>query len=351
MEGRTRKGKELNIALILLLLFSATACTPKDESDEEDVPTVESPVANGTAEPDYGEKIGFIERLVSRVTVRRKRELVWQEAPKDYPLFAFDAVHTDEQATARLSLNNGSQLDMMPSTLVILNPSAFNSAEKKDRAIVRDGHLTGRTRGELWILTSAALLKLKPKSKTGMAQASITLAEGKKIQITLNDGQGELIRTKEVRGKSVTERIALKANRLLSLPAPKLAENFGQEPAGREWQTGPAVVDTPGEKTKPPKRMPTPSRPVASMEKKPITLTIHSPRGYSEVEAESVQVKGRLSGVPKWIRVNGESLQLDGKNEFSIKVPLKLGANPILVEFAAVDDEPAVQRLIVRRKR
>jgi TonB family protein len=185
--------------------------------------------------------LGFIREFNPPVTFRRSQELVWSDASKGVPLFAFDAVQTQKNAQARITLFHQSELELGAESLVILDPSALGLGSQGDHTVLREGELKGETERELWILTSAALIQMSPKVKGHVARAVVSLHEGQKLNVQLTEGTGRVFRHKASNKPSDLspnyEEIVLEPGHPIVLDAPVPSKSFGEKTT--DW--GPAL--------------------------------------------------------------------------------------------------------------
>ncbi len=173
----------------LSILLCSIACNRfKGESKGTAAPVVGEPSLASTQRNKL--PVGRLGTLKPSVTYRRNAEMLWQDASVHLPLFAFDAIRTHARARAQIILDSGSVLDLKENSLIIINPAALDVGVKRDRAIIRHGTLSGSTENELWILTSAALLKIKATGSKKRARAAISVHEGKRLRVKLEEGEG-----------------------------------------------------------------------------------------------------------------------------------------------------------------
>jgi TonB family protein len=167
------------------------------------------------------------------VTFRRSQELVWTDATKGLPLFAFDAVQTQKKAKADITLYHQSEIALGPESLIIIDPSSFGRPAH-DSTVLRGGDFKGETQGELWILTSAALIQMKAKGKGRPARAVVSVHEGQKLNVQLTEGTGRVFRHTSQSAKY--EEIVLEPGRPVVLDAPVATQPLGEKKS--DW--GPA---------------------------------------------------------------------------------------------------------------
>jgi hypothetical protein len=325
--------RTLKIALVAVAL-AAVSCHPTWESAEQ-----------------VTDALGKLATLDPKVTVRRSTDLEWQDGASDLPLFPFDSVRTYPRAKAKILLENGSQLDISEDSLIVLNPSAAGT--KGDRATMRNGRVKGRTTGELWIMTSAALLKLKSDPSGKPAEATLSLKEGKQLEVRLDQGQAALVQS---RGYAPPTAVSLSAGRAVTVPAPVAKESFGVDIDETRWRNLGASEPAPPAPAAPAADAP-PAREAASMpppapppSTQPLRLVITSPANYAEVSDAKVDVRGRVTRKGGEIKINGNSVAIGENLEFTTSVPLNWGANTILVQLIREKGDSVFQRWTVIRK-
>lgn len=309
--------------------------------------------------------LGKVIEFKPEVSFRRRENLVWQEVFQYLPLYAYDSVRTESSATTKIHLSNNSELFLSENTLIIITPDYLNSRNQRDRAVVRNGSLTGTTQTELWLLTSAALLKIKAKEKK-VAKANVEIQEGKKLKIMIEDGEGII-------AKSEKEIISLPEKKEVTLSAPMVSEHYGFEtfaqsenqPIERKqnenkWHLepyienvgtrkiskalsqGPLLSENKAAKSVP-KREPDVVIPNAE-------LFIDSPANRSEINEDEIEFKGRVSRKDVRILVNGNPVKVSDSLSFSHRVNLVPGINPILIQMINHEGNSTFKRWMVRRK-
>lgn len=315
------------VILVSLLLI---ACTRQD-------PPVESVINGPDATPltvgdEPGElSVAELASFIKRVTFRRRQSLTWDEAARLLPLFSLDAVRTHAAATAEIEFKNGSDIHMREHSLVIINLSARGP----DRALVRTGRLDAKTKRQLWLLTSAALLTIKPKSSGAQAKATLELEEGKKLSLTLKEGWGAWFPSRTLGTVAVKDGKILNTGKTVSLAAPAATERFGFDKEVA-WPTEPELEEASRELTS------------ISPAVKP-DFQILSPADSSEVITKWVDVRGTVTTKDASLFVNGKQVKVNARMEFSTRVTLSLGVNPILVQLNPRQGAPISKRWMVTR--
>lgn len=165
------------------------------------------------------------------VTFRRTDELVWKDASMNLPLFKNDSVKTHLKAATVIKFAPSTELNVGENTLVVVNLDYLDST---NRATLMHGSVVPKFNKDLWLLTSAALIKLRPNGKAGQGAAQISIEPGKFLNVTLKNGQGTLVRRDK--SKKVIET-KLKLNSKISVKAPKKVPSFDES----FWTGGPIV--------------------------------------------------------------------------------------------------------------
>jgi len=268
-----------------------------------------------------------------RVTFRRNTSLVWEDAFLKLPLFAFDAVKTHERASAQIRLGNGTALELGEDTLVILNPDVLrqNRVTARHEATLRGGKLRGKTNEELWLLTSAAVMKIWTKQGGRESIVSLSVKEGGKFRAELTSGTAKIL-TRPNEGTKVEIR-PLVPEKAVEFEAPVVKESL-------DW--APDELDK-LEQENDEQLLPLP---IASPR---IDFEVTSPKNHSTVDKEEVEIRGKLTGMPREVLVNGKKATISKKREFIARIPLKPGVNAVLVQVIRPSGESVFQRWVVRR--
>jgi len=261
--------------------------------------------------------IGHLGQFSPPVHFRRQSELVWRDVVAQMPFFRFDAIRSEANGNARIKLANGGTLDIEPDTLVILNPGTVkvsllteSSEGTSDRAVVRSGKVQGRTDGELLLLTSAALVRLRRKTGAAFANATVTVREGRKMKVEILDGEGELLPTRSPGQLSGVTPTRLIPGKPVVLDAPVAEESFGTRDSRIEW-------------------------PAAGEELQPDApdIVVTSPADRAVISGSSATFTGHVSRPGLELRINGEKIPLSAKLEFIVSIPLEVGANRVLIQL------------------
>lgn len=311
------------------------------------------------------EALAWFDAFVPRVNFRRSRELVWQDPTQGQSLFAYDAVQTHASASARLSLKNGSELTLSEDTLVIINPSGIRTMAARDKAVVRAGQLKGRTTHELWVLTSGALFRFRAKEKNRPAEMELSVQEGKQVKVKLTEGDGILARPVDASAKGTVpqkeiriETVALTIDKSVTVEAPIAAESYGYTKEEEKEELAQAEVEaletptpapTPVAVSVPPPQPPG-RRPAATRPGPPTDLVLASPKNYSEVQTDSVEVTGKLTGGRGRLMINDKRVALNEDLSFSARIAVVPGANAILIQLIRPDGSSLFRRLTVMRR-
>lgn len=324
-----------NLFLVVILGATGFACTRKPEpqpvrTTPEPIPvTVITPAPVGLSRTI----LANLEAFTPQVTVRRAEELVWGDALLNMPFYRYDSVKTHDEATAKILFQSGARIHMNERSLVIINN--LNPTHSADRAVLRGGEITGKTPQELWLLTSAALIRLRSRKAGSLGAARLAMEEGKQFSVELTDGEGEMLQPPTgTRNSPLLTRLKLRKPVVLS--APIVSSTFGDKDSEPAWLEN---FD---------------SRSVASIpsgnDPKPIEFFIESPANYSEVTEAFVILKGKVSRAGGKILVNGKPGTIDAKLRFNAKVPVSRGANTLVIQLIQPTGEITERQWLVVRK-
>lgn len=327
--------------IALLFLGLTVACTEtKVETVVAPTPSELPPVVVVEPPKETKPTLAELKAFVSRVTYRREKEMNWQEAVLNIPFYRFDSVNTHEKSTAQIGFTNGSTVDMTENSLLIINPGA--EVTNWDRLLLRKGNLSAKTQKELWILTTAALVRMKPAREKTIARTKIAIEEGKKLQVVLEEGEGTMFETKSPGNLEDAKPSRLVVNKPVIMAAPVVANDFGTAEEV-SWPTPEKVDET--ERTI--ASVPPPAKPNLT----PPDFTITSPSDYSEVSTSSVTLKGKVRGQGVTsLLVNGKTITLGPKQDFAAAVSLNKGANAILIQLNRTEGTPVFRRWTVIRR-
>jgi len=252
-----------------------------------------------------------------------------------------DAVQTHTASTARILFVSGSTIEMGESSLVIINGGTRTPGRTLDRAVIRTGKFEGNTKKELWILTSAALLRLRAKATSKSAKVVLNVEEGKKMAVTLIDGNASMVeRNPKSKSPALQE---LEPRKTVTMAAPMPGDTFGFLDSEKSWDLPPERATA----SLPTQAKPAPKQPQAPQ---PIDLFITSPRDYAEVGVADIELKGRATGTGAKIFVNGKETTIENNLEFSSVVALREGVNSILIQLIRPDGESVFRRWTIIRE-
>jgi len=325
--------------LLLLPLILLAGCSFEGLEITSSEPTVpEPPVV--VVEPSPEAKVALAELAAFRekVTFRREKEMNWQDAVVKLPFFRFDAIHTHDKATAQVSFKNGSVVDMTPESMLIINPSGDVTW---DRLLLRKGNLTAQTQKELWILTTAAMVRMRPSKSQKFAKSNLKIEEGKNLSVVLQEGEGMMLQTEQPGRLDTAKPVKLVVNKPVVIAAPAVGNDFGLSEQEVTWPTAEKVDEQERNiASLPPSGKPT-----------PVDFVITSPADYSEVKTSSVTLKGRVKGEGATsLLINGKTITLGAKQDFAVNVALNRGANAILVQLNRNEGTPVFRRWTVIRR-
>ena len=271
-----------------------------------------------------------LEQIENKVSYKRGKELLWQDAMLNLPLYRYDWVQTHDGAHAEIGFINGSRISLREKTLVIINPDSKRQKTTQDRAVIRGGAIRGETQRELWILTSAALVKVKADKKNESAVANLVLEEGKHLEVKLERGSGMLIQGSGHGNVSGTapetasgKIIQLAVNHPVVIKAPKVDSNFGEDGSKVQWFEPEAAPNA--------------------------QLVLSEPKDHQTVDDSAVFFKGQVTPPGGTVLINGKVISLKEDLSFEVEVPLVDGPNSLVIQLIRGDGSSAFLRRTVIR--
>ena len=150
------------------------------------------------------------------------------------------------------------------------------------------------------------------------------MEEGALFKVKLEKGEGSIF--KKPSSRELASEIALEPSKVLILPAPKEALNFGLEEASIHWVTQ-----------------------VQEIEKKVQFLWI-TPQDGAEIFDSQVSITGESSSSHAQLTINGKKIVLDKKNKFTTKMDLRLGANLVVFQLVKDNGESIFKKLTFYRQ-
>lgn len=324
------------------LAFAFLSC----RKPEEPAPS-QSPVEAPAPQPTRSPPLARIEEHVPTVRYRRSQELVWADAAGGLSLYRHDGVQTHEEASARISYATGTRLELGERSFVIIEDPVAGTESDADRAVLRDGILRGETRRELWVLTTAAVVRVRPARAGSVARSTVQVREGAKLRVRLAEGQGTL--TPLAKGPSV----ALRPGREVVVPAPPTSdERFGAgQGASNAWVAERGSVEPGGSRVK--EGLARPAHAARNEEApEPTSLpvtTVDLPPDQAETADAALRVSGVASNSASTVYVNGRRAPLLPNRSFEASVPLEPGANVVVVQEILPDGRSAFHRRTIHR--
>lgn len=307
--------------------------------------------------------LAHLQSLRSRVTFRRSTEPVWREAFVDLSLHEWDAIQTHEHASAELSLDRGAFLNLSENTLLVVTPSISGKVEDADRAVLRKGFVRGKTAGEMWVLTSAALFHMRPSSRAEEAEVLLSVTEGEQLRVRMERGEGTLYVVGE---KKEPRRMRLNLREDVTLSAPLVSPKFGFDSLITLWPEIGSTDATPISAPPLPKVAKTRSPAGishkgvatqvaraavdASAELNRPSLFVSFPPNYSEVNSESIELRGHTSSAHARVLVNGRPASIKPNREFASRISLSVGANRISIQSILPGGDTSFKEWIVLRR-
>jgi len=286
--------------------------------------------------------IASLAQLRPEVSYRRSGQLIWSEASSQQSLFQYDAIHTHQDADAKIVFTTGSELEIQQNTFIIIDPKSIKQNKEVDRAVMRSGQVHGKTKGQLWIMTSAAVIKLRGGKKNKEAAAIIKVTEGQKMQIQMQEGEASLlVPTSKQSLMNASEQapqikeISLKSHQTISIAAPQLAESFGTDQENINWLEGSKVIQEAPQK-------------IEESVVQPPYLTIDQPAARSETAQPEIEIVGKTNVPGAQLIISGKSYAVDSLGRFQARISVKTGLNLFVIQVIGSDGKSLFQKIIVK---
>ncbi len=306
-------------------LPQALPAMPPSESkseSESQVPTGETvkekAVTVEIKKPAVTDWLAKLDSIQNRVEFRQRNESIWKPPELGMFFVRFDALQTQNQSSAKIVYQSGSNLDVGNNTLLIFDHDPGKKKKHEDRVIVKNGELIGTTKTELWVFTNAGLVQIKPEAKSKVAKAKISVQDDQKIKVKVDTGTADVV----FKGKDDFEKIHV---------APK---------SDVEITSSVKLIDT--------------NNTVATAKIEAITAAVEKPMKFVKAELSveqpvdgavttdtEIEAKGRLSAAGGKLLINGELTELKDDFSFIKKIKLQPGSN--LIVFQVVRSDASVQ--------
>ena len=253
------------------------------------------------------------------VDYRLHNESVWKKANTGHTFDRFDALQTQNSSQAQILYKSGSQLDVGENTLLVFDhdPGLSNNKKttKEDRVIVKNGELSGITKTELWIFTNSGLIQIKaPKDKKNIAQAQISIRDGKKLNVKLNTGTADIIVPKN------NSFIKLKMSPNSDIQFASQNPLFSKDSVPDESKL---------------KGLSQASTQINATSK--TDLIIDSPKDGINTNSKNFEVHGHLTELGGKLIINGELINVADDLTFIKNITLSEGANLIVFQLIRTD--------------
>lgn len=281
------------------------------------------------------EVVATLAQFKPTAAYRRRKEPEWKTPENLLSFCRFDSFRTDAGASAKIELVQGSEIDMGENSLVIIDP-LDKLGQPGDRAVLRNGAIAARTKKALWILTSAALVRLVP-GKTGTAKANLALQEGKSLRVAVASGEARAF-SRPTSGPAVPVKEISAGKAVVLTAAIPPAGWMGEE---SDWSLAEKATRSLRDAS---------SVPTKGVPTKAIELVLMSPENNSSLRAERTLIKGKVSGQGAEVRVNGKVAAVASDLTFSVPVELGLGVNNVVVELIQPRGEISFKKLTLIRK-
>ncbi|QDK37213.1 hypothetical protein DOE51_06225 [Bdellovibrio sp. NC01] len=307
----------------------------------------------------------------NQVSYRRAQELGWNDIQAELPFYRQDAIHTLSKSQALIRYVSGSEVAMKEDTYLIIDDASSDNPTV-DRAVMRAGKVEGETSGEMWILTSSALIKVRADKKTQKAKVKIQIQEKKSLDVELKSGLGEVILAQADKGQQsksadTAQAVELKTDKNVSFPLKQnVSENFGYKSESTDWletvkvikeairaKPTPKVIPTVAKETPTPAPSVTPS-PTPTASATPVAegepaLNIASPAYKARVTEEIVKLTGTVTPAGSTVTFNGQSCPVDQNLRFTCDVPLQVGWNFFIVQMTTPNGKSIFKKWILTR--
>ncbi len=368
--------KPLSVVFVGLGIFSISLLTSCEKNSPSSVtaPTatpkalssalpIQTPTPTMTAMPPA---LANLVTYKNQVSYRRAQELGWSDIKAELSFYRQDAVHTLSDSQALIRYVSGSEVSMKENTYLIID-EASQSNPSVDRAVMRAGKVQGETTGEMWILTSSALIKVRASKKSQKAKVKIQIQEKKSLDVELKSGAGEVIvaqADKGIKSKNnlTAHSVELIANKNVSIPIKQNAsEDFGYKSESTDWletvkvikeaihtAPTPTVSPTVAKETPTPAPVETPTVATPVVEGDPV-LNIESPANKSRVTDEVVKLTGTVSPAGSTVIFNGHPCPVEQNLRFTCEVPLSMGFNFFIVQMTTPNGKSIFQKWILTR--
>lgn len=319
-----------------------------------------SPTATATVMPPA---LANLVTYKKQVSYRRAQELGWNDIQAELPFYRQDAVHTLSESQALIRYVSGSEVAMKENTYLIIDEASKDNPTV-DRAVMRAGKVEGETSGEMWILTSSALIKVRAAKKNQKAKVKIQIQEKKSLDVELKSGSGEVIvaqadKGHETKAADTARAVELKPNKNVSIPLKQNAsENFGYKTESTDWLETVKVIKEAIKTTPTPTVTPTVAQetpaPSPSVTPTPVVegepgLNIESPAYKARVTEETVKLTGTAHPAGSTVTFNGSSCPVDQNLRFTCEVPLQMGWNFFIVQMTTPNGKSIFKKWILTR--
>ncbi len=324
-------AKNFQLLILPLLFLLSLGCQKKGALNQfptnEALKQVERPIA-------------VLEKRVPKVSVRRRQQMVWGDGNLKMDLFIFDTVKTFTQSSSQIVMNEGSEINLSADSWIVLDPN--NLEILPHRPFLKLGKLKAKTRKEIWILTTAALFRLKAKSEREPAEMEVSVDNSRKVTANLVAGMGLYWGAKvagQIEGKD-PKRLFL--NQLVTLNAAPVDEEFPKTEKDIRWPTAEDVLNS--------DKLWLESKKNKNKEKeKALELEIISPPDFYQVSAPTVEIVGKVTHSDAVVLVNGKRVSVDKTLRFSAQVDLKPGANQVVVRINHENQSKTVSLTLIRK--
>lgn len=322
--------KEMRVLAVSIMSMTALFACSAHVAEEEKSSVVNNLAVEPSPAPTEARSyIAELTRFKPTVNYRRKEELTWQPVEAQLGFARKDALQTQTGASAEVRYNSGSTITLKENTLVVIDDDFhMQGKNKEDRAYLRVGKLEGRAKRELWLLTTAGLVKLKPAEKSSVAVATLSSkADQGHVKLTLQKGQASVI-SRNPKGNITVQSINISTP--VELPVTEKAA--APSSLNPDWE--PFLKTARTTKLEVPKIQ---------------RLELLRPADQEVLSSSEVTVEGKLDGTGGKVLINGKLIPVDAEL-FKSSVSLIPGANVISIQLIRDDGTTEFKRITVIRK-
>jgi len=258
---------------------------------------------------DLGNWLAKLTQQKNQVEYRQRNHNIWQPAEINLVFMKYDALQTKNSSLAEVIYQSGSILDIKENTLLIFDEDPGQKKKAKDRVIIKNGQLTGKTKTELWIFTDSGLVQIKAKKdstdRTKQAEANVIVKNDKAVNVKVKRGSAEVIYKKA----GEFNRVVIAENSDINIK-PNSEVLTVNDLMTAQAQTKSAAQ---------------------------ASLVIDFPADNALVKESQIETRGRLTGAGSKLLINGELVEISNESTFAKKITLQAGTNLIVFQLVRSD--------------